>query len=101
MVRTWVKVSLCQYEKLRKLREEKNRPLSEIIREAVAKFISKKDYPINAGVSYLPKGTRDKYKPASAYFPRSNWSLLEEVSKNTGESKTELIRQAVDEYLGK
>ncbi|TEU10631.1 MAG: hypothetical protein E3J21_25765 [Anaerolineales bacterium] len=101
MVRPWVKVSLCQYQELKRLTEKRGKPLSEIIREAVAKFTTKKDYPVSAAASHLPKGTRDKYKSVSAYFPRSDWNLLEKISKNTGKCKTELIRQAVDEYLGK
>jgi len=101
MVRPWVKVSLCQYQELKKLKKETNRPLSEIIREAVSKFVRKKDFPVSATASYLPKGTKSKYKSVSAYFPRSDWDLLEEISKNTGRCKTELIRQAVDESLGK
>jgi len=40
------------------------------------------------------------YISIKLYFPRSDWDLLEEISKNTGKCKTELIRQAVDEYLG-
>ncbi len=101
MVRPWVKVSLCQYQKLNRLKEETGRPLSEIIRESVCRFVRKKDFPVSTTVSYLPKGTRDKYKAISAYFPRSDWSRLAEISKNRGRSKTELIREAVDEYLGK
>ncbi len=101
MVRSWVKVSASQYEKLNRLREETGKPLSEIIREAVSGFTKKKDFPISTNASYLPKGTKSKYKSVSAYFPRSDWALLEEISKNTGESKTGLIRQAVDEYFGK
>ena len=101
MVRPWVKISLCQYQNLRKLREETSRPLSRIIREAVSKFLRKKDFPSNTAISYLPKGTRDKYKSVSVYFVKSDWNLLAEISKNTGECKSELIREAVDEYLGK
>jgi len=101
MIRPWVKISLCQYQKLRKLREEKDRPLSQIIREAVSKSVKKKDFPVSTTASYLPKGTRDKYKSVSAYFPISDWNLLERISKNTAKCKTDLIRQAVDEYLGK
>ncbi|GAF91239.1 unnamed protein product, partial [marine sediment metagenome] len=74
---------------------------SEIIREAVSGFVHKKKYPTNVIVSHLSRGTRDKYKSVSAYFSQADWNLLEEISKNTGECKTELIRQAVDEYLGK
>ncbi len=101
MVRPWIKVSLPQYEKLNALKEEAGRPLSEIIREAVCGFVRKKDFPACTTVSYLPKGTRGKYKSVSAYLARSDWSLLERISDNTGKCKTELIRQAVDEYLGK
>ena len=100
MVRPWVKVSLCQYQELKKLKEETDRPLSEIIREAVCDFVKKRDFSVSTTASYLPKGTRDKYKSVSAYFPRSDWDLLEEISKNTGRCKNELIRQATDEYLG-
>jgi len=99
MVRPWVKVSLCQYQKLRKLRERSGKPLSEIIREAVCDFVKKKDFPVSVTISHLAKGTRDKYKAVSAYFPRSGWDLLEEIAENTGRCKTELIRQAIDNYL--
>ncbi|TKJ47245.1 hypothetical protein CEE34_04640 [Candidatus Aerophobetes bacterium Ae_b3a] len=101
MVRPWVEVSLSQYQELKKLREETNRPLSEIIREAVSKFVRKKDFPASTTASYLPKGTRDKYKSVSAYFHRSDWNLLAIISKETGRCKTRLIREAVDQYLGR
>jgi len=101
MVRPWVKVSLCQYQELKRLTEKKGEPLSEIIREAVCEFLRKKEFPADTAVSSLPKGTRDRYKSVSAYFPRSDWSLLEEIAKNTRKCKTELIRQAVDDYLAK
>jgi predicted DNA-binding protein len=101
MVRPWVKISLRQYEKLKRLRERSGKPLSEIVREAVSKFVRKKDFPVSTAVSYLAKGTRNRYKSVSAYFPRSEWILLKEITNNTAKCKTELIRQAVDKYLGK
>ena len=101
MVRPWVKVTLSQYQKLNRLKKETGRPLSEIIREAVCEFVKKRDFPVSTTASYLPKRTTSKYKSVSAYFVRSDWGLLEEISKNTGKCKTELIRQAVDEYLAK
>ena len=100
MVRSWVEISLSQYEELNKLREKRGESLSGIIREAASQFVQKKKYPASTSVSYLPKGTRDSYKSVSAYFPRSDWSFLEEISRNTTECKTELVRQALDEYLG-
>ena len=101
MVRAWVKVSLCQYQELKRLTEKGGKPLSEIIREAVSGFVKKKDFPVSTAVSFLARGTRNRYKSVSAYFARPDWNLLEKISKNTGECKTELIRQAVDEHLGK
>ncbi len=78
-----------------------NRSLSEIIGEAVSGFAKKKGFPGSTTASYLPKGTKNGYKYVSAYFARSDWNLLQRVSKNTGRSKTELVREAVDEYLAK
>jgi len=100
MVRPWVKVSLCQLEKLRRIKENTGKSLSEIIREAVCLSVRKKDFGVSGSVSYLPKGTRKRYKSVSAYFPRSDWDLLASISKQTGRCKTHLIREAVDEYLG-
>jgi len=99
IVRPWVKISLCQYEELKRLREKKGKPLSRIIREAVGEFLKKKDFPAGAAALSLARGTRNGYKSVSSYFPRSDWSLLQEIGKNTGKCQTELIRQAVDEHL--
>ncbi len=101
MVRSWVKVSLSQYEKFKEIKKKSGRPLSGIIREAASQFVQKKKYPASTSVSYVPKETRDRCKSVSAYFPRSDWDLLREISKKTGKCKSELIREAVDEYLGK
>ncbi len=100
MVRPWVEVSLCQHEELKRLTEKKDKSLSGIIREAVCKFLKKKDFPVDTALSSLARGTRNGYKSVSAYFPRSDWSLLASISKETGRCKTHLIREAVDEYLG-
>jgi len=101
MVRSWVKVSVCQYQELKKLRETARKPLSKIIREAVCEFVKRRDFPVSTTASYLPKRTTSKYKSVSAYFTRPDWDLLARISKNTGKCKTKLIRQALDEYLGK
>ena len=100
MVRPWVEISLSQYQELKRLTEKKGKPLSQIIRKAVSEFLKKKDFPAGTAISYFPKGTRNRYKSVSAYFPRSDWSLLGDISKETGRCKTHLVREAVDEYLG-
>ena len=99
MVRSWVKVSLCQYEELKRLAEKKGKPLSQIIREAVCQFVKKKGFPVSTTVSYLPKGTKNGYKYVSAYFPRSDWSLLVTISHSTGRHRAALVRDDVAQYL--
>ncbi|MEE9192875.1 MAG: ribbon-helix-helix domain-containing protein [Candidatus Aerophobetes bacterium] len=101
MVRSWVKVSLSQYEKFKEIKKKSGRPLSGIIREAASQFLKKKEFPGSTTVSSLAKRTRNRYKSVSAYFPRSDWDLLREISKKTGKCKSELIREAVDEHLGR
>ena len=39
MVRPWIEISLCQYEKLNKLREKMGESLSGVIRQAVSQFV--------------------------------------------------------------
>ena len=57
IVRPWVKLFLHRYEQLKTLKERTGKPLSEIIQEAVSRFIRKKDYPISIAaisLSLLP-----------------------------------------------
>lgn len=99
MVRPFVKISLKQYEELGRLRREKKESLSKLIREALSSFTKKKEHSISVLPSLLPASTKDQYKTVTAYFPQDQWNLLERISKNTGRGKTELITEAVEEYL--
>ena len=98
MVRPWVELEKDQFEHLKKLRENTGKAVSEMIRQAVSQFVGKKDHPLNIATSYLPKGTRDNYRGVTAYLPKSEWDLLVRISQNTGRCKTELVREAVEEY---
>ena len=81
------------------MREKRGESLSGIIREAASQFLKKKEFPGSTTVSSLARGTRNRYKSVSAYFPRSDWSLLASIPEETGRCRTHLIREAVDEYL--
>jgi len=94
-----VKISLDQYEQLDRLRKERKESLSKLIREALSYFTKKGKHPVSVLPSVLPAFTGDKYKTVTAYFPQHDWNLLERISKNTGRCKTELIKEAVNEYL--
>ena len=99
MVRPWVELGNYQCEQLKKLKEKIGKPVSEIIWEAVSRFVRKRDYPISIAALYVPRARRDKYKIVTTYLPRSDWNLLVRISENTGRSKSELIRETVGEYL--
>jgi len=43
-------------------------------------------------------GTRVKIR-IYPRFSKSDWNMLNEVSKKTNRHRTELVREAVDEYL--
>ena len=100
MVRPWVKLEKDQYERLKELQENTGKAVSEMIRQAIASFVTRKDYSISMGPSHLPKTTREDYRGVTAYLSRSDLSLLASISKETGRCKTHLIREAVDNYLG-
>ncbi len=99
MVRPWVELEKDQYERLKELQENTGKAVSEMIRQAIASFVTRKDYSISMGSSHLPKTTREDYRGVTAYFHRSDWNLLEKISKGTGTCKTGLTREAVDEYM--
>jgi len=98
-VRCSVKISLDQHKELNRLKKKKVKPLSELIREALSYFTKKKEHSINVLPSFLPACTKDQYKTVTAYFLKHDWNLLERISKNTGRCKTELLMEAVEEYL--
>jgi len=62
-------------------------------------FVKKKEHHVSIASSYLPKRTKEKYKTVSAYFHSFDWNLIERISKQTKRSKTDLIREAIKEYL--
>ena len=58
MVRPWVELEKGQYERLKELQENTGKVVSEMIREAVCRFVEKKDYHIGVMSSYLPRGIK-------------------------------------------
>lgn len=101
MIRPWVEVSNSQYEEVWRPREKTGKPVSKIIREAVSRFVTKKDYFISIGTSHLPKATREDYRRVAAYFPGGTWDLLKKVCEPVGRSNGGFIREDVGEYFRK
>ena len=68
MVRDGVKVSVYQYEQLKKLKETTGKPASEIIKEGVSRVLTKKGHPVSIAASYLQTNKRQLQK-RNYYFP--------------------------------
>ena len=99
MVRPWVEVSNSQRQQIKELNESTGNSMSGMIRETISSFVARKDDSMSIGASHLPKAAREDLRPVTAYLPRSEWDLLVRISQNTGRCKTELVREAVEEYL--
>ncbi len=99
MVCCLVKISLDQYQQLDRLRKERKESLSKLMRETLSHFTKKKEHSISVLPSFLPTCTKEQYKTVTAYFRRHDWNLLERISKSTGKCQTELVRDALDDYL--
>jgi len=100
LIGPWVELEKNQYELLKRLQENTGRPVSGMVREAASRFLTRKDYSSSIGASHLPRGRREDYRRVTAYFRRSDLSLLVRIPKETGRCRTRLIREAVDKYLG-
>jgi len=99
MVPPWVRLASERCQELKELGDKIGKPVSEMIRETVSRFVGMKDYHTGAMPSYLPRGSRDDRRTVTAHFTQAEWDLVVSVSQDTGKSKTELLREATDEYL--
>jgi len=70
---------------------------AEVMREAVKRFLNRrafKRHTLNFDASSA-RGTKRIYPR----FSKSDWDMLNRASKKTNKYRTELVREAVDEYL--
>ena len=86
-----------QIKKLEKVAQREGRAKAQVIREAVRIFLNRPVFETNtfnfdAGSA---KGTKRIYP----CFSKSDWDVLNEISIKTNRFRTELVREAVEEYL--
>jgi len=86
-----------QIKKLEKIAQREGKARVQVVREAVKRFLGKRTFERNTFNFNAPsaKGTKGIYPR----FSKSDWDMLNKISKNTGRCKTELLRKAVKEYL--
>ena len=71
--------------------------VAELIREAIKIFLGKPAYERNA-FNLSPFSTKG-IKRVYPRFSKSDWDMLDRISKKTDRHRTELVREAVAEYL--
>jgi predicted DNA-binding protein len=86
-----------QMKKLEEVAQREGRAKAEVIREVVRRFLTRPTFERNtfnfdAGSA---KGTERIYP----CFSKSDWKILDRVSKKPNRHRIELVREAVDWYL--
>jgi len=86
-----------QIKKLEEMAQKEGKATAQVIREAVKRFLNRAFYERNTFNfdALSAKGTKRIYPR----FSKSDWDMLNRVSKKTNRRRTELVREAVDEYL--
>jgi len=86
-----------QIKKLEEMAKREGKARAQVIREAVKRFLDRSTFERNTFNfdAHSAKGTKRIYPS----FSKSDWDMLNRVSKKTNRFRTELIREAVDEYL--
>jgi len=86
-----------QIKNLEKIAQEEGKATAQVIRETVRRFLNKGTFERNTFNFHVPsaRGTKRIYPR----FSKSDWDMLNRVSKKTNRHRTELVREAVDEYL--
>jgi len=95
---SYVSLYPSQVRKLKEVADSEGKAVAELIREAVKKFVDKPAHERNA-FSFSPCST----KGVKRIYPRiakSDWDTLNRISRSANRARTELVREAVDEYLG-
>ncbi len=85
-----------QIKKLEQIAQREGKATAQLIREAVTRFLNKRTFErrtFNFDASSA-KGTKRIYP----CFSKSDWDMLNSVSKKTNRFRTDLVREAVDEY---
>ena len=86
-----------QMKNLEEMARKQGKATAQVIREAVKRFLNKRTFKrntFNFDASSV-RGTKRVYPR----FSKSDWDMLNRVSKETNRFRTELVREAVDEYL--
>jgi len=86
-----------QIKKLEKMARKERKATAQVIRKAIRRFLTRQilernTFNFNASSA---RGTRSIYP----LFSKSDWDMLKGVSRKTNRFRTELVREAVDEYL--
>jgi len=86
-----------EIKKLEQMAQRDGKARTQVIREAVKRFLNRRTFERNTFNfdAHSPKGIKRIYPS----FSKSDWDILNEVSKKTNRFRTELVGEAVVDYL--
>jgi len=86
-----------EIKKLEQMAQRDGKATAQVIREAVKRFLNRPTFGRNIFNfdASSAKGTKRIYPS----FSKSDWDMLNKVSKKTNRFRTELVREAVVDYL--
>ena len=78
--------------------DSEGRAVTELIREAVKGFLGRPVHERN--VFNLSSSSAEGVTRVYPRLRESDWDALTAISRETGKCRTDLVREAVNEYLG-
>jgi len=94
---SYVSLYPSQIRKLKEMADSEGKAVAELIREAIRRFLGKSLYERNP-FSFNPSSTKG-VKRVYPRFSKPDWDILDRISKKTERHPTELVREAVAQYL--
>jgi len=86
-----------QIKKLEEMARKEGKATAQLIREVVKRFLNRRTFERNTFNfdAHSARGIKRIYPS----FSKSDWDMLNKVSKKTNRFRTELVREAVVDYL--
>ena len=87
-----------QITKLKQVAQSEGKAVTELIREAIKRFLGKPAYERNAFT--LSPFSTEGVKRVYPRIAKTDWDALNRISVKANRARTELVREAVDGYIG-
>ena len=86
-----------QIKKLEEMARGEGKATAQVIREAVRRFLNRQTFERNT--FNFDASSAKSTKRVYPLISKSDWDMLNRISKKTNRFRTDLVREAVHEYL--